>query len=328
MNKKLLSSKLFFAMFAFCLAYSATLKAQDIIILNNGEEFKSKVDEVLDAEIKYFKWENLNGPKYSIKKTDVFMIRYQSGFVENYSKNKSTETKVIRNDSNLILNKKNTDEVWEDNSRLSIYYNSGGAILVNNANLIGDFSLSNVNNGYIDLGIGFDNKLSGNRFWGLGLVLGAQLYAVDKAYFYRQLKSTLSNGESINDWYIDDNLVMGKFGIQTTYTQTDKTNQHRFKVLFSLSNMIVGDFNSRFLFNNIGTIYMKGVTGNSISLETAVKYEHRLYKKLGIEFNFGITITPMSTSWSSSNDVNSFTTLSNYNYGLFQIKMGSGLLFY
>ncbi len=254
------------------------------------------------------------------------MIRYQSGFVENYSKNKTAETKVVRSDSNKFS--KNTDEVWDDNLRYSIYYNSGNATLVNNANLIGDFSLSNIYNEYFDLGFGFDNKLSKNRFWGLGLVLGAQLYAVDKAEFFRQLKSASNSGDCINDWYIDDNLVMGKFGIQTTYTQIDKTNQHRFKVLFSLSNMIVGDFNSRYIFNNIGTIYIKGSSGNSISLETAVKYEHRLYKKLGIEFNFGITITPMSTSWRGSNSVNSLTTLNNYNYGLFQIKMGSGLLFY
>ena len=326
MNKKLLSSKLFFVLFAFSLAYSASLKAQDIIILNTGEEFKSKVDEVLDAEIKYFKWENLNGPKYSIKKTDVFMIRYQSGFVENYSKNKTAETKVVRSDSNKFS--KNTDEVWDDNLRYSIYYNSGNATLVNNANLIGDFSLSNSYNEYIDLGLGFDNRLSENSFWGLGIVFGAQIYAVDKAYFYRQLKSTLSSGEFISDWYIDDNLVMGKVGIQSTYTKTDKTNQHRFKVLFSLSNMIVGDFNSSCFYNNMGTIYIKGSSGNSISLETAMKYEHRLYKKLGIEFNFGITVTPMSTSWRGSNSVNSLTSLNNYNYGLFQIKMGSGLLFY
>lgn len=192
MNKKLFSSKLFFAVFAFSLAYSASLKAQDIIILNTGEEFKSKVDEVLDAEIKYFKWENLNGPKYSIKKTEIFMIRYQSGFIENYSKNKTAETKVDRNDSNQFS--KNTDEVWDDNLRYSVYYNSGNATLVNNANLIGDFSLSNSYNEYIDLGLGFDNRLSENSFWGLGIVFGAQIYAVDKAYFYRQLKSTLSSG--------------------------------------------------------------------------------------------------------------------------------------
>jgi len=315
-------------MFAFCLAYSATLKAQDIIILNTGEEFKSKVDEVLDADIKYFKWENLNGPKYSIKKTDVFMIRYQSGFVENYSKNKTAETKVDRNDSNKFSKNKYTSDKLEDDLRYSIYYNSGSSSLINNGNLIADFSLANSYNEYFDLGIGFDNRLSENSFWGLGIVFGAQVYAVDKAYFYRQLKSTLSSGEFISDWYIDDNLIMGKVGIQSTYTKTDKTNQHRFKLLFSLSNMFVGDFNSSCFYNNMGTIYIKGSSGNSISLETAMKYEHRLYKKLGIEFNFGITVTPMSTSWRGSNSVNSLSSLNNYNYGLFQIKMGSGLLFY
>ena len=97
--KNLLPTRSIIAFFATCMLLSTKLNAQDIVILNSGEEFKSKVDEVLDNEIKYYKWENLNGPKYSIKKTEVFMIRYQSGFVENYSKNKTLENKNVKIDS-------------------------------------------------------------------------------------------------------------------------------------------------------------------------------------------------------------------------------------
>ena len=43
------------------------LKAQDIIILTNGDEFKSKVDEIDNEVIKFYKWENLTGAKPSEK---------------------------------------------------------------------------------------------------------------------------------------------------------------------------------------------------------------------------------------------------------------------
>lgn len=55
------------------------LKAQDIIIKNDKTEIKSKVMEISDTEVKYKRSEMLDGPTYSIKKADVFMIIYQNG---------------------------------------------------------------------------------------------------------------------------------------------------------------------------------------------------------------------------------------------------------
>jgi hypothetical protein len=52
---------------------------QDIIVQKNGDEIKAKVEQVLDSEIKYRKFDNLSGPLYSIKKAEVFMIRYENG---------------------------------------------------------------------------------------------------------------------------------------------------------------------------------------------------------------------------------------------------------
>jgi hypothetical protein len=52
---------------------------QDIIVKKSGDEIKSKVEQVLDTEIKYRKAENPAGPVYSILKSDVFMIKYENG---------------------------------------------------------------------------------------------------------------------------------------------------------------------------------------------------------------------------------------------------------
>jgi hypothetical protein len=51
----------------------------DVIILKNGKEIESKVLEVSPSEIKYKKIDNLEGPLFTINKSDVFMIKYQNG---------------------------------------------------------------------------------------------------------------------------------------------------------------------------------------------------------------------------------------------------------
>lgn len=56
-----------------------TAAGQDIIMKKNGDEIKVKVDEVLPDGIKYHKYENLDGPVYTMPKSDIFMIKYENG---------------------------------------------------------------------------------------------------------------------------------------------------------------------------------------------------------------------------------------------------------
>lgn len=62
-----------------CMSLLSGLSAQDIITTKAGEEIEAQVLEVLMAEIKYKKHSNLEGPTYSIKKAEVFMIKYKNG---------------------------------------------------------------------------------------------------------------------------------------------------------------------------------------------------------------------------------------------------------
>ena len=55
------------------------MSAQDIITLKTGDEIQSIVMEIGDVDIKYKKFENPDGPNYSLKKSEVFMIRYVNG---------------------------------------------------------------------------------------------------------------------------------------------------------------------------------------------------------------------------------------------------------
>ena len=61
------------------LALAGAIKAQDVITLKNGDDINAKVLEIGDNEIKYKKFANLNGPTYAIKKSEIFMIKYENG---------------------------------------------------------------------------------------------------------------------------------------------------------------------------------------------------------------------------------------------------------
>ena len=53
--------------------------AQDIITLKNGDDIQALVQEIGEVDIKYKKFDNPNGPNYMLKKSEIFMIRYQNG---------------------------------------------------------------------------------------------------------------------------------------------------------------------------------------------------------------------------------------------------------
>jgi len=74
--------------------------AQDIIILKNGEEIKSKVIEVSSDLIKYKKWENQEGPTYSSNKSDVFMIKYINGTKDVFNLSSNSVNQSAQNISN------------------------------------------------------------------------------------------------------------------------------------------------------------------------------------------------------------------------------------
>jgi hypothetical protein len=81
---------------------------QDIIVKKSGDEIKSKVEQVLDTEIKYRKADNLTGPLYSISKSEVFMIRYANGTKDMFgnepvpvTQEKKQEKKISITDSDL-----------------------------------------------------------------------------------------------------------------------------------------------------------------------------------------------------------------------------------
>jgi hypothetical protein len=52
---------------------------KDIITLKSGEDIQALVQEVGDVDVKYKRFDNPNGPNYTLKKSEIFSITYANG---------------------------------------------------------------------------------------------------------------------------------------------------------------------------------------------------------------------------------------------------------
>jgi hypothetical protein len=121
--------------------------SQDIILLKNGEEIKAFVNEVAVDLIKYKKFENPDGPIYSIEKRSVVMITYKNGSQDIFSeqtKNIPQDQKQQKPDpnsiliakkgtvkqNNIYLNKNEVRTLMANNPDALELYNSGKKLMV------------------------------------------------------------------------------------------------------------------------------------------------------------------------------------------------------
>lgn len=59
--------------------------AQDIIVTKKSERIDATVLEINVYDVKYKQWNNQNGPTYTVLKSDIASIIYQSGTVETFT---------------------------------------------------------------------------------------------------------------------------------------------------------------------------------------------------------------------------------------------------
>lgn len=114
-QKTLLMKKFFLILFS--VVFINALNAQDFIIKKNGDELSAKVQEVGTTEIKYKKFDNQDGPTYTILRTEVFMIKYANGTkevfgadvaVEQAGNNEITTTPTSQEPATVIIYRKNS----------------------------------------------------------------------------------------------------------------------------------------------------------------------------------------------------------------------------
>ena len=81
---------LFFVFVFFILS----ARSQDIIVFNDANEIEVKVTDITDKTISYVKWNNPDGPKYMVNKSDVFYVKYSNGEKEVFKNNKKQSNNI------------------------------------------------------------------------------------------------------------------------------------------------------------------------------------------------------------------------------------------
>jgi hypothetical protein len=138
-----IKKNLFFIAIVFICCCSV-LQAQDIITFRNGDEIKGKVTEITSSEIKYKRFENLDGPTIVVLKSDVFAINYENGTQEvvnaitvpisTPATVAQTSLQPLTYKDGVWLNGKLTPEqvrgIMSDNSEALKLYNNGRSLVV------------------------------------------------------------------------------------------------------------------------------------------------------------------------------------------------------
>jgi len=90
------SLKIFSILF-FTIIFSNNLCfSQDLITKKTSEDIQSKVLEVTSTEIKYKKFDNLDGPIFTLLKSEVAMIRYENGTKDIFNEETNNEINSVK----------------------------------------------------------------------------------------------------------------------------------------------------------------------------------------------------------------------------------------
>ena len=87
--------------------------AQDVIVKKDGSTILAKVLEVNQSDVKYKKFDNLNGPTYSIRKSELQSINYQNGMKDVFSTPVREENKYLPNNQNDGLQRMNDNALLD-----------------------------------------------------------------------------------------------------------------------------------------------------------------------------------------------------------------------
>lgn len=99
-KKKLISV---YKLFILLLTINYTANAQDLIVKRNGDVIESKVELIKSEEIKYKKYNNLNGASYIITTGDVSKIKFENGTIEEFKKSDNGIIALIEDTKKRIV---------------------------------------------------------------------------------------------------------------------------------------------------------------------------------------------------------------------------------
>lgn len=93
--------------------------AQDIITTKDGSDIQARILEVTNSEVKYKRFSNLEGPTFTISKSDILIVRYENG-----------ENEVFKESDNVQQNQQNQQNQYNQRNYQQAqrrgYYNPNG----------------------------------------------------------------------------------------------------------------------------------------------------------------------------------------------------------
>nr|MBI1230569.1 hypothetical protein [Cytophagales bacterium] len=256
-------------LFLFC---SFSVFGQDLIITNFKEELKAKVIEIDEVIVKYKKFDFQEGPIYSIKKTDIFLIIYSNGTRETfgqkeieinsdsqspggkqYSKmedvNLNTSVSSSKSNSNLNLGNpditsrpKSNSHIFNDGEKFLAIGIGTGASLGNSSPLIPEINVPYISARFDKVYFQFGDKMA----------LGAGIYA---AYHHYSIGTFGSES--------DFNVVLG--GLSGSY-------------YYNFSEKLAMGAGARMLYVTIATSSSVGSTIGPVSNVDLIVYGSAFYK--------------------------------------------------
>lgn len=109
---------------AAMIAFSTMAFCQDVITKTDGSTIQVKVTDIEETVIKYKKFDNQEGPSYSVNKKDVTKITYSNGSVDKFSEEEAKPAASGSNSGKLDLDDENTIRQIE-----ALAKNAGEAVL-------------------------------------------------------------------------------------------------------------------------------------------------------------------------------------------------------
>lgn len=89
--------------------------AQDLIKFKNGEAVNAKVIEVDEEKVKYKKYDNLDGPSYTARKSQISVITYENGTEDVFDKSTPASAAVSKK-SEISKSQPPNDDTPKDES--------------------------------------------------------------------------------------------------------------------------------------------------------------------------------------------------------------------
>ncbi len=267
---------------------NSSLYSQDILIKKSGEEVPSKVLEVTLSEVKYRKFENLNGPIYTILIKDLKSITYKNGTKDNFYDEQLTKIDTSKN----IINKNDSVKSYKIGQGMDFNLSMGitklGTI-IKNGNQNEEYPMLTQN--AFSLGLGSTLKLNDrvNLFISNSIIIGTNT------------NNSESNLNNITILDLNGGLIFKLF-------------KEKPKDLFFMPDLFTVGPSYQFFFHNSGGYYRTGSNyfqgysdfqSNTLGYNLGLRYKFPL-KDANLYAAFSYTNQPIANS-SYSYEFKNFT---------------------